>query len=265
MNWALALYASELKRAFSYRVEFWLSFLGHVGAQFTVAFFLWKSVYSAGSVTTLGGFSFTTIMAYYVLAPLMERVTQGPEMGEVSRDIYEGGLNRYLVYPISFFGAKAITHLAHATLAAIQLVLFAGLIIPVLGLGGQIHWAGVAWVLPLLLAGIAVQFTLSTCMELIAFWADNVWSLSVMMRMVGHLVGGSLVPLAMFPEWAQVWLKGLPFYSYIGLPSEMVLGHAHAREALQGLLISGIWATGLGLLSVWIWRRGLLRYSGVGM
>ena len=37
----------------------------------------------------------------------------------------------------------------------------------------------------------------------VAFWADNVWSLMVTQRFVSALLGGAMLPLAVFPESAQ--------------------------------------------------------------
>ena len=42
----LQLFTMEIRKAFAYRTDFWLSFVVSTMAQFTVAWFLWKSIFT---------------------------------------------------------------------------------------------------------------------------------------------------------------------------------------------------------------------------
>src|SRR3989338_1936165 len=125
MNAHLAgsFYALEIKKILSYRAEFWIGFLGNVLSQFGVAFFLWKAVFAARGTDTMLGYTFGGLMLYYLLVPLTERVVHGLEMGFMSGEIYEGGLSKYLVYPLSYFQIKYISHPARSTVFLLQLFL----------------------------------------------------------------------------------------------------------------------------------------------
>ncbi len=271
MTWLWKYFLSELKRSISYRVEFWIGLFGNIGSQFAVAFFLWRSIYAERGATLLEGFSFGTLMAYYLLAPLVERVIHGSDFGTISRDIYDGGLNKYLVYPVSFFGAKFMTHLAHTAFAAIQLgILWLLLLGPLPHLFGSS--ASTVVDLPRMICAailiglsILVQFFMTACLEQVAFWADNVWSLNIMMRMIMGLTGGALLPLAFFPEAVAQGFRYLPFHCFIDLPVRLLLGQAKVNEALSGMGVAVIWALFLSAVANLLWRRGLLRYSGAGM
>ena len=48
-------------------------------------------------------------MLYYLLVPLIARMIRGEESRFLSDDIYEGGLTRYLVYPLSFLQYKYVS------------------------------------------------------------------------------------------------------------------------------------------------------------
>lgn len=271
MIWLWKYFLSELKRSISYRVEFWIGLLGNIGSQFAVAFFLWRSIYAERGATLLQGFSFGTLMTYYLLSPLVERVIQGGDFGTISRDIYDGGLNKYLVYPVSFFGAKWMSHLAHSAFAAIQLtVVLLVLFGPWSFHSGEDGSGGIdlprlACAALLIGLSILVQFSMTACLELLAFWADNVWSLNIMMRMIMGLTGGALLPLTFFPEALAQGFRYLPFQCYIDLPVRLLLGRANVGEAFAGMGVAAIWALCLWAAAHLLWRRGLLRYSGAGM
>jgi ABC-2 type transport system permease protein len=265
MTWWLKFYLTDLKRSFSYRVEFWLGLVGNVASQFAVAYFVWQSIFESQGVTTMKGFTFSTLMAYYLLAPMVERLVQGGDWGQISRDIYEGSLNRYLIYPVSFFGAKLMGHLANSTIGLAQmLVMFA-----VLWASGM---ADFHFVPSLVLAAIGVmacailvQFAIHACLEQLAFWADNVWSLLVMSRMILHLAGGALLPLTFFPKEVLAVFHFFPFRCFIDLPTRLLLGQSNLQEAFEGMGLALVWAALLAGCAHWLWRRGMLRYSGAGM
>ncbi len=262
-------YFIDLKRVFTYRAEFWLGLVGNVASQFAVAYFVWKSIYASRGVESLEGFSFGGLMAYYLLAPLVERTVQGGDWGHISREIYEGGLNRYLVYPVSFFGAKFMGHLAQSTLSLLQL----GVVLSVLALGGNFMNLGAfSWnpipmlaALCVMISAITVQFAINACLEQLAFWAENVWSLLVMARMILHLAGGALLPLAFFPGPLRAFFDLLPFHCFIDLPTRLLLGKATLTEAAYGMVLSFVWTMLLAFSARLLWWRGMLRYSGAGM
>jgi ABC-2 type transport system permease protein len=265
MTWWVKFYLADLKRVFTYRVEFWLGLIGNVGSQFAVAFFVWRSIFQTQGVTNLQGFTFSGLMAYYLVAPLVERTVQGGDWGQISRDIYEGGLNRYLVYPVSFFGAKFMSHLAQSTLGWAQL----SAVWTLLHLSGLTETTvdpvqGVA-ALGVIASAILVQFAIHACLEQLAFWADNVWSLLVMSRMILHLAGGALLPLAFFPESVRTVLHYLPFRCFIDLPTRLLLGQSSVEEAWGGMALALGWTLFFAGCANLLWRRGLLRYSGAGM
>src|SRR3954470_2094283 len=106
MNVGLSFYLLEIKKILSYRVEFWIGFLGNVLSQFGVAFFLWKAIFLARGVETMQGFTFGALMLYYLLVPLVERMIHGQEIGFLSGEIYNGGGRPFVVFSVSYFRVK---------------------------------------------------------------------------------------------------------------------------------------------------------------
>jgi ABC-2 type transport system permease protein len=264
------VFALEFKRAFAYRAEFWMGFLGNALSQFAVAYLLWSAVFESSGAEVIRGFTLRDLALYYLMIPLVERVTLGAEMSHISGEIYDGTLNRYLVYPVSFFGFKYASSLAQSLVYAGQMALLAGACLAVFGTPPAFHFtaSGVALAVAALMLGTMLYFALAACLEMVAFWADNVWSLMVLVKLVLHFLGGGLVPLAFFPEGARAVLEWTPFPYLVSFPLRFVMDGPDAMgaaEAAKGFAILAGWIVALSALARLIWARGSRQYTGVGI
>lgn len=265
MNIALRFYLQNLQKAISYRAEFWIGFLGSVGSQFVVAFFMWKAIFQARGAETLQGYTFGGLMLYYLLVPLVERVGRVHEMGGISGEIYDGGLSRYLLYPIPYFRIHFAANLAQSTVYLGQMVLMLAAYFAIFGRPEGMDAAAAAKGFGAMMASAALCFWMSACVEMVAFWADNVWSLWVLIRILASLLGGGMIPLAFFPEWSRALLEYLPFGRLISFPVRCLLGQVGWGEWALGMGVSAAWAgvfLGAGMI---LWKRGLRTYAGVGI
>ncbi len=271
------LVSLETRKLMSYRVDFWLNTTVALALELAVAYFLWRAIFGTGGAggagsdvapTRLGGFTFEGMMVYYVLALLLGRLVRGQERGDaMSLDIYDGGLSRYLIYPSSYVGFKYAGHLGQLLPAVIQLVGFGVVAAWWLPLPAELAITPGSVAMTLGSVGVAnlLAFLLRYPLAAVAFWADNVWSLHAMMRFVGNLLGGFMLPLSLFPLWAQDALNWLPFAHLFYEPVQTLLGQRTVAEWGRGLGIAVGWCVVLGLLGRWVWHRGYLRYSGVGI
>lgn len=264
----LQVVSVEARSQMSYRVDFWMNAVVSFIAQIALMYFLWQAVFHESGATRIHGYDLPGILLYYVLVILYGNIVRGPQLqGVISTDIYEGGLNRYLVFPTSYFAFKYAQNLGRLLPAIVQLVLF-GLVYAVV-----IHVPdGVAitpWTVLMGLTSVAFAnllfFVMSYPIQAVAFWADNVWSLAVAMRFLTSLLGGLMIPLRMFPEWSQGPLHWLPFRFLYDFPANVTLGHVSTASWLEGLVLCLGWTAVLGLLGRVVWRRGDLQYSGVGI
>ncbi len=266
-GWALQLFGQELRKNFSYRADFFLNFFGTIGAQLVVAYFLWGAVFAARGASTLGGFGFSALMLYYVMVPLVDRMVRGEEMNFLSYEIYDGTLTRYLIYPVSLFAYKYVAHLAHGFLFTLQFLLALGVFFALFGMPPtrEVTLASLAaGALATLAAGL-LYFFMAIGLEMIAFWADNVWSILLILRFSIHFLGGGLIPLSFFPDWYRDVAVYLPFTYLIGFPVRCFLGEVGPGELAAGLGVICAWMLVFYTLAKLIWKRGILRYTGVGM
>ncbi len=262
-----SVFTLELRKLMSYRVDFWTSTLLSVLCQIVVAFFLWKAVFLQIQGDSIHGFTFSSIVLYYLFMPLSNKLVRGPEMSFIASEIYDGSLNRYLIFPVSYFAYKLASHLAYSFVSLFQALLLTILYITVIGWPSEVpfHSSSLLFSLGAVVCSIFLYYTLSGAIEQIAFWADNVWSLLVMQRFVLNLLGGALIPLAFFPTWAQELLRYTPFPYMVAFPVRCLMGQVGLQEWALSILILCLWSAVATVLWFWLWRKGSYQYAGVGI
>lgn len=257
----------EARTRMSYRVDFWLNAVVSFAVELGVAYFLWDAMFRESGATTIAGYDLDGMILYYVAVILVGRLVRGPELvGGVSTDIYEGGLNRYLVFPTRYFTFKYAQALGSLLPALVQFVLLGAAFVLFAGpSAGAIGPGTVAMALGSILAANLLYFAISFSVQSVAFWADNVWSLAVAQRLTASILGGALVPLAVFPPTARALLDGLPFRYLYDQPVGVLTGRIGVAGWAWGLLACAAWALVLGALARLVWHRGQLQYSGIGI
>ncbi|MDH5656320.1 MAG: ABC-2 family transporter protein [Spirochaetia bacterium] len=267
LSWASTVFSSEIKKMLSYRVDFWLQFPALVLIQIFLAYFLWDSIFESRGASELGGYSFHGLMLYYLMAPLMDRILRGVELRFMSFDIYEGTLSRYLIYPVSFFLYKYIQHAAQSFISFLQFAVMLSLFAVIFHVPEEISLTLTSFLtgMMILVSASLMYFILASIFECIAFWADNVWSLMVMLRLTIFFLGGGMIPLNFFPDWSLEVLLYTPFPYMTYFPIRAFFGYLSVQEFYAGMTVIGSWILILSLSLRLIWKRGLLVYSGVGM
>ena len=261
------MFSTEFRKLFSYRVDFWLQFLGSVAGEIVIAYFLWQALFSINNVTTINGYTFSTMILYYVFASFAGRIIRGNDNFYVSTEIYEGGLNRFLLYPINFITYNFSQRLAYLALTVVQMGIGLFALHLIFKTPGDFHFKIFNIVMGILYCTVAaaLYFLIGTILEFASFWADNVWSLTVMYRFISQFLSGIYIPLAMYPQGAQKILYYTPF-PYMGSePIKMFLGQITFLEALKGMSFLVAWGIPFALLLKFVWDRGTRQYTGVGI
>lgn len=266
MNWWKFVVASELRKILAFRSDFWVSFVGQTLVQVIIARALWENIFASTGKDVMEGFTLSTMTLYYIIAPVGMRALTGENIGFLSREIYDGSFNKYLIYPISFFQYKTLTYLTYSAFYLLQLIFIFILYNFFFGNGMNLEMLGnlLLGVGIFMLASFAYAM-ISMFIELISLWADNIWSLMVMARFFVFFLGGSFVPLAFFPDWAQEMLAITPFPYLVSLPIKTTMGIATASEILSGICALSLWTFIFALMAERLWKKGQLRYTGVGI
>ena len=262
------VFTIEARKRMSYRADFWINSVAGILVNFSVFWFLTHALFEASGRSTLAGFTPRGMVLYYVFVILMGRIVQSNEMElGIAQDIYEGSLNRYLIYPVPYAAFKFAEQAGSLAPHLVQMILFGVLAPMIVGIPEEIHItpASVAMCLVSLALANLLHYLLIFPIHAVAFWADNVWSLMVAERFAISLLGGLLLPLDLFPDWVRAPLAWLPFPYLFSVPVRTLMGQIGLEEWAAGLAIAAVWCFIAALAGRWVWRRGDLQYTGVGI
>jgi ABC-2 type transport system permease protein len=266
MRWWRSVVASEFRKILAFRSDFWVTFIGQVVIQLSINKALWDTIFEASGKEVMEGFTLPMMTLYFLIVPLGNRILQGENMGFLSREIYDGTFSRYLLYPLSFFNYKTVTYLTYSFFYSCQLVLIFVLYEITVGSGlGFVDIFNLFLGVCIFLVAAFVFGSLNMAVELVSLWADNIWSLSVMLRFFCYFLGGSYIPLNFFPLPLQKALAYTPFPYLISLPVKTIMGLHSLSDIFHGFVILICWAIVFQLLARGIWRRGQYEYAGVGI
>lgn len=266
-SWQCSLAGLELRKLISYRLNFWSDFLGTTIFHMGVAYFVWSAVYLGAGSASLGGYSFEMILLYNLLVPIIGRATYAVEFTSTSEEVYSGALNRYLIYPISFFSYRLVQQFTNNLIVFVQLAIALSVFGLFIKFPPDFSMTPLRMVLFLLsvTGAMLLAFLISWSIQLIAFWTDQVWSLMVSFRFFVHFLGGAWIPMSLFPESAVHLLRLSPFYLVIGFPVEIFLGKLEYAQMWQPSIAMIFWIAVMSVFARFIWTRGLRVYTGVGI
>ncbi len=266
MNWWRFVVANEFRKILAFRSDFWVTFIGQTVVMVLIARALWQSIFEANGTEVMEGFTLPMMTLYYIIVPLANKIMTGENVGFLSREIYDGSFNRYLIYPISFFQYKILTYLTHSVFFSVQLILIFCVFNLIVGHGLSVELLiNLFFGIFIFLCAACVYCMLAMSVELISLWADNVWSLMVMIRFFVFFFGGSYLPLDFFPSWANALLKFTPFPHLISLPIRTTMGLATTTEIVTGLGSLFVWGIIFTMTAKKMWAAGEHRYNGVGI
>lgn len=233
--------------------------------------FLWYAVYKsreAGGVEpVISGMTFGDMVAYNAFIYIARGFSSMPgTMTDISTDIKDGLLNRYLIKPLSYLGYQVMYRLAHK-LVFWYVALFTFPPVFYMMRHQFAHhptaWEWTAFVLSLVIAfsiGILFCFMVGT----LAFWFLQISGFLFVVMMLEFFMSGQLIPLNILPQGLQPFLLHSPF-SYEGYWPCIILMGKVPQDQLAGLLGVGVlWAGVFYVMSRVLWYFGLKRYSAVG-
>lgn len=223
---------------------------------------IWISLAQDGPI---GGYNSRDFVAYYLAAILVRRITGCGIVQDFENLVRTGELSAYLLRPmdiIHHFLARTLTSRAlNMPVIAFPIVLVA-LLVPGQQFDSRffnIVAFGVSCVI-----GFAFEFAMQYVIGELSFWISQAHGVNAVFILAKSLLGGYIIPLALFPSEMQAVLHLLPFQSGVALPVEILTGRASPDRILFGLLISALWVFLMGLAGRVLWRLGLRSYTAVG-
>jgi ABC-2 type transport system permease protein len=174
---------------------------------------LWTVTYGVLGTERIGEYSLPQMIWYFAFAeaimtsvPLLRRKVDGDvKSGELAYRL--GKPYNYLLYLASDYLGEWIARFAlNLSIGCIMALVLVGPI--------TFTVVGVAGALVVLAGAVALDFLLSACISLLAFWVEDTAPFYLIYRRMVMLLGGMMIPLDVFPEPLSSIAQALPF-SYI--------------------------------------------------
>lgn len=259
---------TRVKEDLAYRVNYVMgAILRFIPLVTTV--YLWYAVYQTGDGTDAvkAGMSYRDVVAYFLLVYVSRGFSSMPGMaGEISKEIKDGHLNRYLVRPMDYFWYQTAYRMAHKVVFwGVALVTFP----PVFYFMRSFftysptpaEWAASV---VLLAQGFAIGLLFSFLIGALAFWFLEISTFLFIVMGIELFASGHLLPLNFLPDAIQRVVLYSPFAYEAYWPCAVLLGKTPPGGLSMVIGIGFLWVLLMYGACRVLWNAGLRRYSAVG-
>ncbi|MFX1251938.1 MAG: ABC transporter permease [Promethearchaeota archaeon] len=256
------MYVAHLKNLKVYSKNFLFSLISYP-AQVFMFFFLWSAILSA---TPLSGITAEDLLAYYLLAFLIERLTGNRRVTDnLEEEIVTGKMVIYFVRPIPIYSNHLSEYFSQLTINTILMAPIALVLLELLTPAKVLLTVPTLlfFTLIIFLSGLC-QFLLFFIIGLLAFWLERVWGIRTGFYWINSFLSGRLIPLYLFPPFLNDVVQFLPFRFFTYEPIMILLSPINT-SIFQDLVFLGFW---LGLLTVLAWfllNKGSQKFVGYGV
>ena len=241
------------------RTRFLVGILGYF-IYVSVYYSIYRAVYRTGG--TIGGLALPEALSYVVVAWLLRSLYTNTLDRELTEEVRQGDIALSLLRPVDYTFAKLVGVAGEIGFRAVFFTLPTTLVLltvyPVLPPASL--QAGFSFFASALLA-LAVYTQLNLLVGLAAVFTEHTVGIQRTKNALLDLLGGIILPLSFYPEWAQAALAWLPFQAVAYSPVSIYLGKL---EPLRVVAIQALWVAVLYALGRWLWRRAALHLTVQG-
>ena len=220
------------------------------------------------STTAPQPMSFPEVASYIWLGQALLAMLPWNADADIRAMVRNGAVAYELCRPIDVYSlwyARALAwRTAPTILRAAPMCVIAAVVLPLIGLG---EWrlasppsieAALAFAAALactLLLGCA----LTTLINISLLWTISGDGAVILLTSLVTFLSGMIIPLPLFPDWAQPIVQALPFAGLADLPFRLFTGHIPPAGALAVLAHQVAWTIALVLFGRWLLSKGMRR------
>ncbi|MDE6293194.1 MAG: ABC-2 family transporter protein [Clostridiales bacterium] len=214
---------------------------------------VWWAIYSFSPESAIAGYEFPQMLMYVILSAVVGEAIYTQTMGEITDDVHYGLIGMRLMKPINYrmqLGFSAMgAFLARIIIIGVP-VLTVGTLTVVFGFGlTGIQWYNILLFLPACVLSAVMFDTFGFLFGQLAFRTHAMFGVASMSQIVISFLSGGIVPIALFPAWAQTVLAYTPFPTLISFPVRIFLGQVGWMDMLIGFAISIAWIVVLNVFA----------------
>jgi len=128
-----------------------------------------------------------------------------------------------------------------------------------MGMDAPPSWESALAFVAAMVGAILLSAALTTLFNITMLWTISGDGMAGMAPALATALSGMLVPIPLFPEWAQTVLNALPFAGLVDTPYRLYLGHIPPSDLPIHLARQLAWTAALIVFGRWLLSRGLRR------
>ena len=212
--------------------------------------------------------TFAEIVTYVWLGQALLAMLPWNADAEIRAMIRSGAVAYELCRPIDLYSLWYVRALAWRTaptiLRAVPMCLIAAVVLPLIGLG---EWrlasppsvASAAAFGVTLVCTLLLGCALTTLINISLLWTISGEGAVILLTALVTFLSGMIVPLPLFPDWAQPVMQALPFAGLVDLPFRVFTGHIPAGAVAFVLQHQIFWTIALVVFGRWLLSQGMRR------
>lgn len=253
------IFKAEIGARVSYRGRL-VTELGLQSLKLVLPVLTWKALFAQDN--HFGAYSFAAMVAYIIIMNFIGFVFTMAHGSELAGLIKSGKLSAWILRPFSIessllpkFAARALFNAMIILVPATVLVLVTNKAFEIqMGLQGAL----------LVMLNLVFCYYFALLFGICAFWIDEVWPLSHLVRSLIAVAGGVLFPLDMLPKGVAAVLSHSPFAHLGYLNGAAILGKLSAGDLDQACVRAVLWIIVAISIYKFCLKIGLKRYESVG-
>ena len=172
--------------------------------------------------------------------------------------IRSGGVGYELLRPVDLYNywfSRSLAWRAAPTLLRAPLLIAFALI--VMGMGAPPSWESAGAFIVSMAGAVLLSAALSTLFNITILWTLSADGMIGLAPAIITILSGMIVPIPLYPDWAQTILNILPFRGLVDVPYRLYLGHIPPGELPMLLAHQIVWTAAIIILGRWVLSRGL--------
>ena len=219
---------------------------------------LWKVTFAAAGTDAINGLTLPDTLWYLMMAETLE-LSRPRLSNTIAETVKDGSIAYILNKPYSFLIYQFSTAMGETVFRAVMNAVFGSVVIFAM-IGPPPHPLGFLVALPAVVGAWVLNYYISVLIGLAAFVTEDINAFQWIFQKLAFVLGGLLIPLDFYPTWLQAIARALPFSSMVYGPSRL-FATPSLPIFLNTIGLQGIWILVLGLITVWVYRRGAAALS----
>lgn len=180
---------------------------------------------------------------------------------EIERQVKSGNVAYELIRPLNLYGLWLMRSLAMRLIPTLMrcapIFILGGWL---LGLKAPVSWeAAVAFLCSILFAFV-LSASITTLVIISIFWTLSGEGIQRLLPHMAALFSGMVVPLPLFPSWAQPFLSLQPFRGVMDIPCRLYTGVIPTSEAFYYLGFQLVWTAVFIIGGLYLMKKALRQF-----